>query len=169
MFGNQTTVFKPLVLCYCYRPPSCNVSWPSDFSDSMEKCFLEQKECIILGDFNFDKLKLVGSSRVWLELNNQHFSIPYITFDFVYSQLIHLDISKSTGSDQISAKFLQMAAPKIAPALTQIFNLSISKAEFPSPYKLARVVPIQKVPNLTIPTIGQYLYFQLLHLYWNDM
>ena len=140
---------KPLVLCYCYRPPSCNVSWPSDFSDSMEKCFLEQKECIILGDFNFDKLKLVGSSKVWLELNNQHFSIPYITFDFVYSQLIHLDISKSTGSDQISAKFLQMAAPIIAPALTQIFNLSISKAEFPSSFKLARVVPIHtKGPKL---------------------
>jgi len=31
-------------------------------------CFLQQKECIVLGDFNFDKLKLVGSSRVWLEL-----------------------------------------------------------------------------------------------------
>ena len=37
-----------------------------------------------------------------------------------------------------------MAAPKSAPALTQIFNLSISKAEFPSPFKLARVVPIHK-------------------------
>jgi len=104
------------------------------------------------------------------KLNTQHFSIPYITCDFVYSQLTHLDISKSTGSDQISAKFLKMDAPIIAPALTQIFNLSISKAEFPSPFKLARVVPIhKKVPNLTIPTIGQYLYFQLLHLYWNDM
>jgi len=31
-----------------------------------------------------------------------------------------------------------------APALKQIFNLSISKAEFPSPFKLARVVPIHK-------------------------
>ena len=59
---------QPLVLCYCYRPQSCNVSWLSDFSDSMEKCFLQQKECIILGDFNFDILKSVGSSRVWLEL-----------------------------------------------------------------------------------------------------
>jgi len=77
------------------------------------------------------------------KLNNQHFSIPYITCDFVYSQLIHLDISNSTGSDQISAKFLQMSA-QIAPALTQIFNLSISKAEFPSPFKSARVIPIHK-------------------------
>ena len=65
------------------------------------------------------------------------------------SQLIPLDISKSTGSDQISAKFLQMAAPIIAPALTQIFNLSISKAQFPSPFKLARAVPIHnKGPKL---------------------
>ena len=81
------------------------------------------------------------------KLNNQHFSIPYITCDVVYNQLIHLDISKSTGSDQISAKFLKMASPIIAPA--QIFNLSISKAEFPSPFKLARVVSIRtKGPKL---------------------
>ena len=72
------------------------------------------------------------------KLNNQHFSIPYITCDFVYSQLIHLDISKSTRSDQISAN------SKIVPALTQILNLSLSKAEFSSPFKLARVVPIHK-------------------------
>ena len=49
--------------------------------------------------------------------NNQHFSIPYTTCDFVYSQLIHLDIlSKSTESDQIIAKFLKMDAPITAPA-----------------------------------------------------
>ena len=111
-------------------------------------------------NIHFSRLEYMTQRK----LNNQHFSIPYIT------QLIHLDISKSTGSDQISAKFLKMAAPIIAPALTQIFNLSISKAGFPSPFNLAREVPIhKKVPNLTISTIGQYLYFQLLHLYWNDM
>ena len=43
------------------------------FLGSMEKCFLEQKECIVLGDFN-----LVGSSRVWLELVES----------FNYSQLV---------------------------------------------------------------------------------
>ena len=41
-----------------------------------------------------------------------------------------------------------MTAPLIAPALTQIFNLSISKSEFPIPFKIARVVPIhKKVPK----------------------
>ena len=37
-----------------------------------------------------------------------------------------------------------MAAPIIAPALTQIFSLSISKAECPSPFMLARVVSVHK-------------------------
>ena len=72
-------------------------------------------------------------------------------------------VSISRGSDQISAKFLKMAAPIIAPALTQIFNLSISKAEFPAhSSQLEWYQYIKKVPHLTIPTIGQYLYFQLL-------
>ena len=34
----------------------------------MEKYLLEQNKFIVLGDFNFDILKPVGSSRVWLEL-----------------------------------------------------------------------------------------------------
>jgi len=95
-------------------------------------------------DIDFSRLEYMTQRK----LNNQHISIPYIICDFVYSQLIQLDIFKSTGSDQISAKFLKMAAPIIAPALTQIFNPSISKVEFTSPLKLARVVPIHKnVPD----------------------
>jgi len=66
--ADSTSVLLLLLVCYCYRPLSCNVYWLSDFSDSMDKYFLKQKECIVLGDFNFDILKSVGSSRVWLEL-----------------------------------------------------------------------------------------------------
>ena len=32
------------------------------------KCFIEQKECIVLRDLNFDILRPEGSSRVWLGL-----------------------------------------------------------------------------------------------------
>ena len=93
-----------------------------------------------LSNIHFSRLEYMTTRT----LNNQFLSIPYITCDCVYSQLIHFYISKSTGPDQISAKFLKIAAPIIAPALTQIFNISISKAEFPSQFKLARVVPIHK-------------------------
>ena len=105
---------------------------------SIHKVFKDPTE--LPSNIHFSRLE----SMTQRKLNNQHFSILYITCDFVYSQRIHLDISKSTGSDHISAKILKMAAPLIAPALTQIFNVSIYKAEFPSPFKLARVVPIQK-------------------------
>jgi len=44
---------------------------------------------------HFSRLESMNQTN----LNNQHFSIPYITCEVVYSQLIHLDISKSTGSN----------------------------------------------------------------------
>ena len=85
-------------------------------------------------NIHFSRLEYMTQRK----LNNQYFSIPYITSDFVYSQLIYLYISKSTGSGQISAKFLKLAAPIIASALTQLS----------SPFKLAKVVPIHKTcPN----------------------
>ena len=83
---------------------------------SIHKVFKDPTESP--SNIHFSRLE----SMTQRKLNKQHFSIPYITCDFVYSQFIHLDISKSMGSDQISAKFLKM-----------------------------------------------YLYFQLLHLYRNDM
>ena len=38
---------KPLLLYHCYRPPSCNVSWLSYFSDSMENVFLSKKNVLL--------------------------------------------------------------------------------------------------------------------------
>jgi len=51
-------------VCYTYRPPSSRTSWLTEFFESMKKCYLEQKECIVLGDLNFDILRPDGSSRV---------------------------------------------------------------------------------------------------------
>ena len=70
---------KQLLLCYCYRPPSCNVSWLSDFSDSMEKCFLEQNECIVLGDFNFDILNYLVALEYGLNSWNPSTILSWLT------------------------------------------------------------------------------------------
>ena len=127
---------------------------------SIHKVFKDPTES--LSNIHFNRIEYMTHRK----LNSQHFSIPYITCEFVYSQLIYLDISKSTGSDQISAKFKKMAVSIIAPALTQLHNLSISKAEFSSPFKLARVVPIHKKgPKLDYNNYRPIL----LHLYWNDL
>ena len=63
-------------------------------------------------------------------------------------EIIHLiqglDVTKANGPDGISARMLKATASSIAPSLTKLFNLSISRGHFPTPWKGARVVPIPK-------------------------
>ena len=44
--------------------------------------------------------------------------------------------------DNIAAKVLQIAAPVVAPSLTEIFNMSIDTQQFPSEWKTAKVIPL---------------------------
>ena len=66
------------------------------------------------------------------------------TEEEVFDLLQELDISKSNGPDNISAKMLKGVAASIAPVLTQLFNISIANAKVPSVWKSSRVVPIPK-------------------------
>ena len=59
---------KNFLLCYSYRPPSSNSEWLTHFSHSLEKAFLETKECLVLGDFNFDLIKSDTKTKSWCEL-----------------------------------------------------------------------------------------------------
>ena len=49
-------------------------------------------------DIHFSRLKSMTHDK----LQNKYFSIPFITCEFVYNHIAHLDISKSTGSENIS-------------------------------------------------------------------
>jgi len=55
-------------LWYSYRPPSTKVDWLNNFSESLHKSFNENKKTVILGDFNFDGIKLSYNSKSWLQL-----------------------------------------------------------------------------------------------------
>ena len=55
-----------------------------------------------------------------------------------------LDVLKANGSDGISAHMLRATSESIAPSLTSLFNLSITKSHFPKLWKSARVVLIPK-------------------------
>ena len=58
--------------------------------------------------------------------------------------LLDIDPYKSTGPDNIPAKFLKETAVQIAPALSLIFQASIDQGILPSDWKEANVVPIHK-------------------------
>ena len=67
--------------------------------------------------------------------------------EVIYNLLLNLDVTKSTGVDEISARMLKHTSYSIAPSLTKLFNLSLTTGKFPSEWKMARVVPIPKTDN----------------------
>ena len=57
--------------------------------------------------------------------------------------------TNSTGHDDISTKFVKLAAPLLAPALGKLFNLAISTGVYPDNLKIAKVIPIFKKGDST--------------------
>ena len=75
---------------------------------------------------------------------NDNFSFRPVSVTLVYNLLVKLSTSKATGLDNIAAKVLKMAAPVVAPSLTEFFNMSIDTQQFPSDWKTAKVIPLFK-------------------------
>ncbi len=67
--------------------------------------------------------------------------------------LEELQVSKSTGLDDIPARFLRDAADIIAPTVTFV-NLSLETGIFPSDMKIAKIIPLFKKGNRCDP--GNY-------------
>ena len=63
-------------------------------------------------------------------MSNEAFNIPEVTYEFVYNYLNGLDITKATGTDEISAYILKKSAPIIAESLTHIIDLRIRNRVF---------------------------------------
>ena len=59
---------KSFLISYVYRPPSSKVQWVKDFTLMLDNSLSDEKECIVLGDFNFDLLKIDSPSKSWLDL-----------------------------------------------------------------------------------------------------
>ena len=55
-----------------------------------------------------------------------------------------LENSKACGLDNIDTYIIKLAVDDILPAVTHIVNLSIQQGEFPSIYKIAKVIPLLK-------------------------
>ena len=61
---------KPFLLCYCYRPPSSSNDWIERVEHAIEKANTEQKEIILLGDFNFNLLSETRATKQWLDITD---------------------------------------------------------------------------------------------------
>ena len=88
-----------------------------------------------------EKLDNWVSSKVLLE---NRFSYTCILPEEVLTELLKLNIHKSSGLDGISPHILKMSATVIYESFTHIFNISLCTGNFPSKLKLARVTPLYK-------------------------
>ena len=67
-----------------------------------------------------------------------------VSEDFIYKELYKLNPSKSTGTDNIPARFVKDAASVLTKPILHIINLSIEQNSVPNDLKSARVVPLFK-------------------------
>lgn len=75
---------------------------------------------------------------------------PISSFDV--SQIRQIDVfwainsikSNAVGTDGIDPRFLKILLPNIIPYITHIFNSILLKSYFPSAWKYARIMPVQK-------------------------
>lgn len=88
-----------------------------------------------------DKLREFCKQRLPLDA---FFKIPLISVEKVLKYLKTLDISKSTGCDNVGPRLLKIAAPFISDSLAYLCNLSFRSGEFPSFWKCAKVKPLHK-------------------------
>ena len=83
---------------------------------------------------------------------NIKFSFNNISEEEVLGLLTRLNINKSAGTDNIGPKVLKIAAPIIFKPLTHIINLSIATCTFPDKLKEAKITPIYKKGDKSIPS-----------------
>ena len=72
--------------------------------------------------------------------------------DQVYELLTSIDTTTANGHDDISAIMLKKTALSITPAVTKLFNVSLTSGELPSEWKTARVTPIPKSGDSSNPS-----------------
>ena len=81
--------------------------------------------------------------------NVQSIFIDHVTENEVFTTIMSLNKSNSTGSDELTSRALQLSANTIIPVLTFIINKSFVLGIFPNSFKTAKVTPIYRKVTLT--------------------
>ena len=103
------------------------------------KCSIKIKEPIETS--NFDKLRQFCNDEI---PNDTIFTIPEVSCEKMEKYLRNIDLTKTTGSDNIGPRLLKLAAPFIAKSLTYICNQIINNSTFPDKWKEGKVRPLHK-------------------------
>ena len=95
------------------------------------------------GKFDMDS-ETIQDYYKQMGVTNKGFKLSPVSSDFVFKELCSLKPNKSTGLDEIPARFLKDGATALKDQLTHIINLSITTSTVPEEFKSARVRPLFK-------------------------
>ena len=77
------------------------------------------------------------------------FKLNEVSAPVIYQELRNLNVSKSTGLDQIGPRFLQDGADSLCGIITHLINTSIKSKIVPDCTKIAKVHPLHKKKQQT--------------------
>ena len=71
--------------------------------------------------------------------NDTDFVFLCVTPYDVYTELLKLNVNKSTGLDDVGPNILKISAPVIFESIANVLNLSLCSGKLPSKFKYAKV------------------------------
>ena len=80
------------------------------------------------------------------------FFLSAITEAEILRELSKLNENKSSGPDNLKPKLVKLCANQFVEPLTLLFNKSIESGEYPSEFKLAKVISLYKKNSRYIPS-----------------
>ena len=108
-----------------------------------------------------DVNSIIDTDPVKINVNNQQnksadsskvFEFGQVDCDLVKKIILNLDISKSSGVDDISAKLIKHAGNEVINTLTELVNLSLNQGKFPYKWKHAKIFPLFKIGDFNSMT-----------------
>ena len=103
---------------------------PQVISDEFNKYFTQVAEDILNSHRSLQKVEKYETPHALHDFiarklpNNVHYDFPGVTEEEIYKALKSLDVTKATGMDEMSAKYISLAAPVLARHLSRIINIS---------------------------------------------
>ena len=135
----------------CHEPKTVADHFNSFFTNIASELVQKLPRCLNMFDTNSGIFKSFYSEKLQ---ENTSFLLSPVSEDFVYKELLKLNSSKSTGLDELPARFIKDGANVLKIPITFIVNLSISTSTVPEEMKIARVKPLYK-KNSSLET-GNY-------------
>ena len=126
------------------------ISKPSELAKTMNRFFIEKVRNL--------RQNLPGSSgnpldpvRKLIKNRKCSFQLRCVHPDEVLKLIENVKSTKSCGTDNIDSYVIKLAKHELVPVITHIINLSIQLKKFPSLWKCAKVVPLHKKDEVTLP------------------